>query len=130
MPQYRCLNEQCSSFNEIKTDKSIIRVVNGNIVDSGIKCPICGLDREPVNTNEGFTTYMHGSANICRHQIMKEIKRLKVDFIDKETMCRFDELNRIMIMFDCIKSEIMAYYMDESKLVELEIKTKQIWQVR
>ena len=54
MPQYRCLNEQCSSFNEIKTDKSIIRVVDGNIVDSGIKCPICGLDREPVNTTKGL----------------------------------------------------------------------------
>lgn len=54
---------------------------------------------------------------------MGEINRLKVYFIDKETMCRFDELNRIMIMFDCIKSEIMAYYMDGSKLVELEIKT-------
>ena len=56
--------------------------------------------------------------------VMGEINRLKVDFIDKETMCRFDELNRIMIMFDCIKSEIMAYYMDEGKLVELDIKTK------
>ena len=55
---------------------------------------------------------------------MKEIKRLKIDFIDKETMCRFDELNRIMIMFDCVKSEIMAYYMDGEKLVELEIKTR------
>ena len=55
---------------------------------------------------------------------MEEINRLKVDFIDKETMCRFDGLNRIMIMFDCVKSEIMAYYMDEGKLVELEIKTK------
>lgn len=54
---------------------------------------------------------------------MGEINRLKVDFINKETMCRFDELNMIMIMFDCIKSEIMAYYMDEGKLVELEIKT-------
>ena len=55
---------------------------------------------------------------------MKEIKRLKIDFIDKETMCRFDELNRIMIMFDCVKSEIMAYYMDGEILVELEIKPK------
>ena len=55
---------------------------------------------------------------------MEEINRLKVDFIDKETMCRFDELSRVMIMFDCVKSEIMAYYMDECKLVELEIKTK------
>ena len=67
MPQYRCLNKECSSFNEIKTDKSIIRIVDGNVVDSGTKCPICGLDREPVNINEGFTTYMHGSINICRH---------------------------------------------------------------
>ena len=55
---------------------------------------------------------------------MGEINRLKVDFTDKETMCRFDELNRIMIMFDCVKSEIVAYYMDEGKLVELEIKPK------
>ena len=55
---------------------------------------------------------------------MAATNRLKVDFIDKETMCRFDELNRIMIIFDCIKSEIMAYYIDEGKLVELEIKTK------
>ena len=55
---------------------------------------------------------------------MEEINRLKVDFINKETMCRFDELNRIMIMFDCIKSEIMAYYMDGERLVELEIKPK------
>lgn len=55
---------------------------------------------------------------------MREVNRLKVDFIDKETMCRFDELNRIMIMFDCVKSEIMAYYMDENKMIELEIKTK------
>ena len=55
---------------------------------------------------------------------MATTNRLKVDFIDKETMCRFDELNRIMIIFDCIKSEIMAYYIDEGKLVELEIKTK------
>ena len=67
MPQYKCVNKECSSFNEIKTDKSIIRIVDGNAVDSGIKCPICGLGREPVNINEGFTTYMHGSANICRH---------------------------------------------------------------
>ena len=36
--------------------------------------------------------------------VMGEINRLKVDFIDKETMRRFDELNRIMIMFDCVKS--------------------------
>ena len=55
---------------------------------------------------------------------MSKVNRLKVDFIDKETMCRFDELNRIMIMFDCVKSEIMAYYMDVERLVELEIKTK------
>ena len=55
---------------------------------------------------------------------MEEIKRLKVDFIDKETMCRFDELNRIMVMFDCVKSEIMAYYMNGDKLVELETKLK------
>ena len=58
------------------------------------------------------------------HKQMSNTNRLKVDFIGKETMCRFDELNRIMIMFDCVKSEIMAYYMDGSKLVELEIKTK------
>ena len=56
--------------------------------------------------------------------VMEEINRLNVDFIDKETMCRFDELNRIMIMFDCIKSEIMAYYMDVERLVELEIRPK------
>ena len=55
---------------------------------------------------------------------MGEINRLKVDFIDKETMCRFEELNRIIVIFDCIKSEIMAYYMDGGKLVELDIKTK------
>ena len=55
---------------------------------------------------------------------MEEINRLKVDFIDKETMCRFEELNRIIVIFDCIKSEIMAYYMDVERLVELEIKTK------
>ena len=55
---------------------------------------------------------------------MGDINRLKVEFIDKETMCRFDELSRIIVMFDCIKSEIMAYYMNEGKLVELEIKTK------
>ena len=55
---------------------------------------------------------------------MSKPVRLKVDFIDKETMCRFDELSRIMIMFDCVKSEIMAYYMDGERLVELEIKTK------
>ena len=55
---------------------------------------------------------------------MRKINRLNVDFIDKDTMCRLDELNRIMVMFDCVKSEIMAYYIDEGKLVELEIKTK------
>ena len=55
---------------------------------------------------------------------MSKINRLKVGFIDKETMCRFNELSRIMIMFDCVKSEIMAYYMDGERLVELEIKTK------
>lgn len=55
---------------------------------------------------------------------MGEINRLNVDFIDKETMCRFNELNRVMIMFDCVKSEIMAYYMDGERLVELEIKPK------
>ncbi len=56
--------------------------------------------------------------------VMGEINRLKVDFIDKETMCRFDGLNRIMIMFDCVKSEIMAYYIKDNRMVELEIKTK------
>ena len=55
---------------------------------------------------------------------MGDINRLKVDFIDKETMCRFNELNRIIVIFDCVKSEIMAYYTDGGKLVELEIKTK------
>ena len=55
---------------------------------------------------------------------MSNINRLNVDFIDKETMCRFDELSRIIIIFDCVKSEIMAYYIDEGKLVELEIKHK------
>ena len=62
------------------------------------------------------------------HKQMSNTNRLKVDFIDKETMCRFDELSRIMIMFDCVKSEIMAYCMDGERLVELEIKTKQRWQ--
>ena len=56
--------------------------------------------------------------------VMGEINRLKVDFTDKETMCRFDELNRIMVMFYCVKSEIMAYYMDGNRMVELETKTK------
>ena len=55
---------------------------------------------------------------------MREVNRLNVDFIDKETMCRFDELSRIIIIFDCVKSEIMSYYMDENKMIELEIKTK------
>ena len=55
---------------------------------------------------------------------MSNINRLNVDFIDKETMCRFDELSRIIIIFDCVKSEIMAYYIDENKMIELEIKTK------
>ena len=56
--------------------------------------------------------------------VMGEVNRLKVDFIDKETMCRFDELNRIMVIFDCVESEIMAYYIDGDRMVKLEIKTK------
>ena len=64
------------------------------------------------------------------HKQMSNTNRLKVDFIDKETMCRFDQLSRVMIMFDCVKSEIMAYYIDVERLVELEIKTKQIWQIK
>ena len=55
---------------------------------------------------------------------MATTNRLNVDFIDKDTMCRFYELNRIMVMFDCVKSEIMAYYIDVDKMVELEIKPK------
>lgn len=67
MPQYRCVNKACVAFNEVKTDKSIIKIVEGEVVDSGTKCPLCGLNRDPVDINGGFTTYMHGSANICRH---------------------------------------------------------------
>jgi len=67
MPQYRCNNKECISFDKIKTDKSVIRIVNDEVVDSGLKCPDCGLNRELINEYDGFTTYMHGSANICRH---------------------------------------------------------------
>ena len=56
--------------------------------------------------------------------VVSNIKRLKVDFIDKETMCRFDGTNKVALMFDCVKSEIMAYYMDGDMIVELEIKVK------
>ena len=55
---------------------------------------------------------------------MDNINRLKADFIDKETMRRFYELNRIKVMFDYVKSEIMAYYMNGNKMIELEIKAK------
>ena len=67
MPEYKCNNTECKSFNEVKFDRSTIRIVNEEVVDSATKCPDCGLDRELVKEEGGFTTYMHGSANICRH---------------------------------------------------------------
>ena len=67
MPEYKCNNSECKSFNEVKFDRSTIRIVNGEVIDSATKCPDCGLDRESVKGEGGFTTYMHGSANICRH---------------------------------------------------------------
>ena len=67
MPQYKCNNKDCVSFDQIKTSKSVIRIVNDEVVDSALKCPDCGANRELIRDSEGFTTYMHGSANICRH---------------------------------------------------------------
>ena len=65
MPKYKCLNKNCKSYNKVEWSNSVTRVVKGELVDSGIPCPECFENRELV-VEEGMTTYMSGSDNICK----------------------------------------------------------------
>ena len=65
MPKYKCTNAECPQFDKIIIDNSIIRLVQGAIVDSAETCPICGDYRAPI-IEDGMTTFMHGGDNICK----------------------------------------------------------------
>lgn len=66
MPKYKCNNKLCPKYDELIVENSTIKFKKGKIVDSSIKCPYCSKDRE-VMIEEGMTTYMSGSDNICKH---------------------------------------------------------------
>lgn len=65
MPKYKCSNDECTNYNTVMTKSTVIKVIDGKVVDSAKKCLICGNDMEVLPT-EGYTTNMHGSMNICK----------------------------------------------------------------
>lgn len=45
--KYKCINEKCPVFGEVKTEsKSTSKFVGGKLVDSAAPCPECGEVRE------------------------------------------------------------------------------------
>lgn len=65
MPRYECVNAECENFGRKIQENSVIKFVKGELVDTAILCPKCGEERVPL-IEEGMTTYMTGSANICK----------------------------------------------------------------
>lgn len=66
MPKYKCLNSQCKNYNhEIITEKTSLKVIDGELIDSGSICPVCKNKMERQNP-EGFTTFMGGGPNVCK----------------------------------------------------------------
>jgi hypothetical protein len=65
MPKYKCLNAECAAFNQEVTSPTTIRFVKGVLVDSAEECPVCKERRIPI-PEDGMTTFMHGSPNICK----------------------------------------------------------------
>lgn len=64
MPNYKCSNKKCKSFNQVIRESNchIIYKKEGKI-DKTAPCPECGKDREMVV--DGFCTSMHGGGNCC-----------------------------------------------------------------
>jgi len=65
MPEYKCNNKDCIRYDKIVSKNSITKIVNGELVDSALKCPICSKDRELI-IKDGMTTMMHGGPNVCK----------------------------------------------------------------
>lgn len=68
MPKYKCVNNECPSYDVIKHESAKLRSVDGKIKDITLPCPSCGLDRIEIKEEfSGFTTYMHGGPNIPKN---------------------------------------------------------------
>jgi len=65
MPKYKCNNKDCEKFNVEITESSTTKIVNGELIDSAIKCKDCNSDRELI-ISEGMTTFMQGGPNVCK----------------------------------------------------------------
>lgn len=66
MPKYICKNECCRLYNKVMTRDSKLKFDGHSVNDSGAVCPDCNHICESVIKKDGFTTYMHGSPNICK----------------------------------------------------------------
>lgn len=69
MPNYKCVNPDCTQFDKVvnMNKVSLVYKVDKGLIDSGIVCPICSQDRIPIRDPEaGMTTTMLGSPNICK----------------------------------------------------------------
>lgn len=45
---------------------SVTKFVKGELIDSASICQFCMEPMEVLRPGEGFTTFMHGSENICK----------------------------------------------------------------
>lgn len=64
MPKYKCENKDCTMFNIIQSRSTILKVIDGSLVDSGRECPKCGKLGLAIK-EDGMTTNMRGGRNIC-----------------------------------------------------------------
>ncbi len=65
MPNYKCINEECSLFNEELSRDTRLTFKEGKKVDTGAICPECEKVCESINP-KGYTTNMKGGPNICQ----------------------------------------------------------------
>lgn len=65
MPKYVCKNIDCDKYDKISTESCVVKVIDGQLIDSSIKCKSCGSDRHVIE-GEGMTTMMHGGPNVCK----------------------------------------------------------------
>lgn len=67
MPKYKCVNNNCPNCGkEVTCNKSVTKFVKGELIDSASICQFCMEPMEVLRPGEGFTTFMHGSENICK----------------------------------------------------------------
>jgi hypothetical protein len=55
---------------------------------------------------------------------MREVKPLKVEFIDKDTMCRADNLWNIVVELNTETSELVAWYIGETPDLDKKLEIK------